>query len=593
MPSTVTEIKASAFSSTPLVTVNLNEGLEYLNSSSFGNCDSLRQITLPSTLRYCYSVPFSGCDNLKDIYVRAGLPPYCAGTCPVTASSMNNVVLHVPAMSQAAYKTQDGWRDFYTIEPMTSYRPTVFATSYDANIDIDNNLTNSNYNPTIETFRSDWNVETYGAITVNGNGAVNLSAYNAYYDYNRWFDYPNHTRPITALVNNVTMKTDKINTTLYLQRNNWAFLSFPYDIKVKDITPFNEGTTNFVVRKYSGENRAMGDMNYTWVKLNADDVIKANEGFIINLERLSNGYSQSYGGLYMPSADKEITIASGDVKIPLTAYPSEFTQNQGWNLIGNPYMCYYDTRFMDFTAPITVWSMRNNSYTAYSPTDDSYVLCPGEAFFVQCSGNGKSITFSKDGRQTNHEARTIAEARSAVQKNCERKIINIVLSDGERSDRTRIVLNENASASYELDKDAAKFISEEAPQIYSTGNGVRYAINERPAGNGIIALEASFIAGGAYTISLADNVDVDIALIDTEAGKSVSLREAKTYAFTASQGKSSRFVLQINGQTNGIEELNSDASDTSSASYNLAGQRINSKAANTIVIKNGKKMLVK
>ena len=589
LPYSLRTISEEAFRGNPLENVIINEGLETLSTRCFSNCKSLKKITLPSTLRYMYYEPFNSATALKDIYIRAGIPPYVNGRCPLSAVNMNDVVLHVPAMSQSIYKSTPGWSDFYTIEEMNNYRPTSFATSEERIIDIDDDLTNSNYKPVMTTFRSDWdNKFSYGSFTVNGSGAVNLSKYSACYDYKRLYEQDNKDRFMTSIVNNVPMTADSISTILYTYDNSWAFVSFPYDVKVKDIKPVLEGITNFAIREYSGENRAMGDMNYTWVKLNSESTLSAYKGYIISTERRMD-YNQYNSALEIPSS-KTCTIANKDVSIPLNAYPSEFTQNQGWNLVGNPYQCYYDTRYMDFTSPITVWNMRNRTYEAYNPKDDSYIFSPGEAFFVQCSGANQSITFSTEGRQTSRQVRAASNAKAMGESGNNRRIINLSLSDGKQTDRTRVVINEAASDAYELDKDASKFISTEAAQIYTVNGGVQYAINECPMGNGVMAVGTYFNADGEYSISLADDIDTGVALIDTQEGKSISLNDGKLYAFTAKAGYSQRFKLKV-GEATSISEITAEEKDTDW--YNAAGQRVNANAKGLKISRNGKKIVLK
>lgn len=604
MPSTLKTINHYAFQKSSLEKVVLNEGLEYIKTFSFAYCNSLKEITLPSTLIYLYDLPFYDNKSLKNIYVRAGVPPYLNGTCPLSNVELNDVVLHVPAMSQAAYKSTPGWSNFYTIESVNNYRPLVFAASDEYSIDMDYDLSMLPYKPTLQLLYSYWqrgnNTSlSYGAVTANGSGAISLSKYTGYYDYNEWYNHNDNGVYMTSLVNNLTLTADTLTTTLWTQDRTWAFVSFPYDIKVKDIKAIGDGDTQFAIREYSGENRAMGDMNYTWVNLDSESTLQANKGYIINTQRQVNGSNQYNSGLSMTSS-KATKIAKDNVSIALNAYPSEFTQNQGWNLIGNPYPCYFDTRYMDFSSPITVWNMRNKTYSAYSPQDDAYILSPGEAFFVQCSGNNQSISFSKEGRQTNKVVRTVNQSRAMAANPIERKIINLVLSDGKQTDRTRIVLNEKASYAYELDKDAAKFISNEAAQVYTIDHGVQYAINERPEGNGVISLGAHFCADGEYTLSLSDDDNslfngTDVTLVDTQDGKCQLLNEKKAYTFTAQKGICNRFVIKIGKSgTTGITELDKDyIKSTDTEWYNLSGQRVDAKSKGLLISRSGKKILVK
>ena len=55
-------------------------------------------------------------------------------------------------------------------------------------------------------------------------------------------------------------------------------------------------------------------------------------------------------------------------------------------------------------------------------------------------------------------------------------------SDGKVTDKTRVVFNARKRETYEVGCDAAKFMAEGVPQLYSLdGQGVKYA-NQRTSG---------------------------------------------------------------------------------------------------------------
>lgn len=63
--------------------------------------------------------------------------------------------------------------------------------------------------------------------------------------------------------------------------------------------------------------------------------------------------------------------------------------------------------------------------------------------------------------------------------------VNITLSNGENTDRTRVVFNNNAAIEYETACDASKFSTEGITQVYTMDTKVvKYAINERPTAHG-------------------------------------------------------------------------------------------------------------
>lgn len=387
---------------------------------------------------------------------------------------------------------------------------------------------------------------------------------------------------------------------MYTKNDRWAFISFPFNVKVSDIETISDGTTNWVIRKYDGQKRASGETSETWVRMTNDDVLNAGEGYIIQGSRYIGDSRQSNSGFLFKAindAKKNNIFITTDATVSLNEYASEFAHNRSWNLIGNPYPSYYDTRFMDFNAPITVWNMVNDTYTAYNPQDDSYILCPGEAFFVQRPVDKGNIVFSKEGRQTNRLVRTLEEpsrAKVNSQNASKRVIANITISDGENTDRTRVVLNDNALLDYEMDKDATKFMSSDLsiPQIYTTINGVNYAINERPEFDGIINLNIYVGKAGIYGISMPDAIEgYTVTLEDKVEGKSIVLNAGDVYNFSAKAGNSvGRFILHFTSETTGINDIKTTTIQNYPA-YSIDGVKVNNPTQNGIYIQNGKKVM--
>ena len=332
----------------------------------------------------------------------------------------------------------------------------------------------------------------------------------------------------------------------------WNFISFPYDVNVSDIV-VPEGVL-WVIRKYSGSDRAAMTGN-TWQNMTDGMVLKAGEGYIFHC------YDEDDDEVCVsfPSAsnDAGTLFAYDDVVKTLAEYPSEFAHNRSWNLVGNPYPAYFNTQEIEFDAPITVWN--GEGYTAYSLLDDSYVLTPNEAFFVQRPINAATMTFHKEGRM--HEVESASESY-APSFTCTRNasaarfVYNFLLADGSYTDRARLVVNEEAKAEYEVNCDASKFMSSNAdvPQLDITDGGVKYAIDERPLGNGVINLGAYFGKAGEHTISLASNPNEKVAVMLTDRlTGTVTNLSTDSYTFTAEAGASDdRFVIAL-ARTTDIE----------------------------------------
>ena len=371
---------------------------------------------------------------------------------------------------------------------------------------------------------------------------------------------------------------------------------------MSEIAPIAEGTTNWVVRRYDGEKRAAGETSSTWVRLGSDDILEAGKGYILQSSRYIDNNWQEYSGFRVPAIDdahKNDIFLADDAVVKLNEYESEFAHNRSWNLIGNPYPCYYDTRFMDFDAPITVWNIYNNTYTAYSPVDDSYVLLPGEAFFVQRPVDSESITFSKEGRQTNRTVRTIevpAKAKASAIAT-PRTVVNLTLSDGTSTDRTRLVVNEAATMDYEISRDANKFFSLDptAPQLYSVNGDIEYAINERPMNDGKFQIKARIAADGIYTIALDNTVEgYNVILEDNTTGKRTVLNK-ENYVFNVEHGNALfQFTIYLQSiPPTSIDRIENSDNANSEKLYRIDGIKAEGSVRGGLYIQNNKKVILK
>ena len=148
---------------------------------------------------------------------------------------------------------------------------------------------------------------------------------------------------------------------------------------------------------------------------------------------------------------------------------------------------------------------------------------------------------------------------------------------------------------YELDKDASKFMSTDAsvPQIYTTSNGVNYAINERPAADGFANLCVYIGSDDFFTITLDNEVDgCQVVLEDKVEGKKVVLTKEAGYTFLAKGGTyTNRFVLHFIDETMGIKEFISDIQNNG-AIFTTEGIRTMSQSKKGIYIQNGKKIML-
>lgn len=600
-PTTLYYIGGYAFSNNKsLSSIAFNEGLFQIADNAFNDCDALTEITLPSSLVLANESPFDYCDNLMKVTCLSIEPPYMTDQIPY-GLSMDGRELYVPALSLNVYKQTTGWDRFPTIKPI-DYLPENITVLGNLKLSLPESIP-ADYKPNVSVIygkKGGWYNE-YGSLTVNGDGVLSMSNFTMLWDPAYQYDYSDRNQNYCSLVNNSHLRSDKVEIDIDTRNDVWTFISMPFDVNVSEIEATASGMTNWVIRKYDGQKRAQGETSETWVKMTDSDVLQAGEGYIIQGSRYVDNNWQSWSRYNMKAVNntnKNNIFRTADAVVTLNEYESEFAHNRSWNFIGNPYPCYYDTRFMDFEAPITVWNMRNNTYTAYSPSDDSYILCPGEAFFVQRPIENANIVFSKEGRQTNRDVRVLeanARAKRVSENTIVRTIVNLSIANEKNTDRTRIVLNGNATLQYELDKDACKFMSTDitVPQIYTSFEGVNYAINERPVADGFVNLGTCFGSDDIYTITLDNEVEgYQVVLEDKAEGKSVVLTKGTGYMFSAKAGtNANRFVLHFVNATLGIEEI-TPGIQSNDAIYTVEGIRTDAPAKKGIYIQSGKKIML-
>ena len=177
--------------------------------------------------------------------------------------------------------------------------------------------------------------------------------------------------------------------------------------------------------------------------------------------------------------------------------------------------------------------------------------CPNEEY--------NTIGFPLQGRQLTSVIESQNAAKALNQAKQTRLVVNLSVSNGEMEDQTRVVLNEKASMAYETSCDASKFMSMDnsVPQIYTIDDeGTWYAINERPVGEGNVAL--GFYAGqdGDYTISVTRCDAKQVFITDNQTGETVDMTNG-SYSFSANAGTSNtRFMLCfVSNETTGINEI--------------------------------------
>ena len=582
LPPTLTHIGSSAFYNNSMESLVLPMNLEYLGEDAFEYCRKLKTVELPATPSiqwsssyYGYYQTFQDCTALEKVVCYSATPPRVYSN-PFYGVDCSKVTLVVPAFAIVDYKLDDYWHDFGSI--------TEGAEPPLLNIDGTLTLTN-NRRPANKT---DILLDEDARLTVGGNAPFEVGTLTFTCDLGG-DDYG-------QLINHTTaMSTDQMVSRVYANSNRWYFITPLHDVNIADIS-HSEGDASFIFRRYNGQNRAAAGPTGSWQNLTSN-TLKAGQGYILQTNKA--------GWLTMPATANGMAAAlvADDVTTPLATYNAPNAADASWNYVANPYPCHYDIYYLDMAAPITVWDYSNRTYRTYSPIDDDYALYPMEAFFVQKPAAQSQLLFQKEGRQFTKEVQRPAAARRQTDTN--RQLIDLLLTDGTITDRTRIVLNPMASTAYEAGADASKFFSSETdvPQLCTIdAEGNCLSINERPMANGTVALGIHATKPGTYTLSLgARTASQHVWLIDNEEHTQTLLVHPSSengesgYTFTINESNASthnRFMLLLGTATS----INTAAASQQQEQpiYDLQGRPVSeSRLQKGIYVKNGKKQVVK
>ena len=555
LPAQLESVGLRAFDGAPVTIESFPESLKAIGEVAFGGIRN-DTIVLPQSLKALTGNPFYACPNLvyaelscsevnqifqncnklETIVLRSPTMVTCSSKNLISENRVSQVTLKVPSYLVNTYKLDEYWYTYGNIEGFstadvdswTIYKPLVLGAR--------------------DRFEGtpDMSLRGGGSLKVNGEAAMTF--HNLYTETNvNDLDY---TTSLLSNCENLSIQ-GTYRHGYYVQGNTWYFVSLPFDVRVSDIE-LPAGAQK-AVRYYDGAQRAANGAGNSWKNYAEDDVITAGTGFILQTNK--------GGWLYFPALEgetKQYVVAYKEFAKALAENPSATAADGGWNLVGNPYQTFYNISHINFTAPITVWNVRARRYDAYSIIDDEFVLTPNQAFFVQCPEEVASIAFPLEGRQTSPEIVSAQAKRKPHMRGlvARRQLIDLTLSAGDASDRTRVVLNEAATEGYDLNADASKFMSLDAsvPQLYTLGtDGTAYAINERPEGDGRVSLGLYLPADGAYTLALTRQEGAKVYLFDRETGAETDLT-AGEYNFTARAGQTDkRFELRLEGgETTGI-----------------------------------------
>ena len=569
LPKTLKKIGNDAFRKTPLKEIILPPSLESIGTQAFSETD-LTEIRLPSSLKSIGGAAFGSCP-LKKVYTYTILPLAISSG---TFGNAANAELYLPETSSENYYFAAGWNSF--LSHTTFNEPyEYFYLNGDKEVNDDTGFIEGDGEN-----KPNADINAGGGLEVGGEEDETEGPKQPLGDVNVENDGNGNCG---SMIGNSNLWVDNLNIKINVKGGRWYFFAFPFDIKLDKITL--ENGSRCVWRYYDGEERANGKTG--WKDVNGNK-LNAAQGYI-----------------FQSSADDVLVLNIEDVRFKkedkyneLVAHMSDNLKDASWNFMGNPYLSYYDMNDMEYSAPVTVWD--GSKYVAIRPGDDDYHFTPFEAFFVQKPEGESNVGFDGDAQMTQTQSKDKKAKQAATRKMMvmnarakenPRKLVNLTLTAGEVTDGTRIVFNNAQSRAYESECDAAKFETQGVIQLFTIGDQQeRYAINERPADNGIVMLGFTVPSAGEFSIS-ASRMDTPVYLKDRETGALVDLSKG-AYNFTAKAGTNvNRFEVLMEATVTGINQVGTTEGEDAKV-YDLGGRRVKENGKGVYII-NGEKTLVK
>ena len=527
LPPTLKTIGAGAFNQCESLEKISLPGVETIDYSAFVSCYKLTEVRIPSTLKAIGDNAF-GYVNLKKVYTYT-VEPINIGQNTFSETVYKTGSLYIPKQSSNNYYWNTQWSQFSKLEEFDEpYKYFYLNKEYTLNDRF--------------TGEPDIDINPGGGIIVPGKpeqGDQDADTIHIKGDGKNW----------ASIIANANLNAKGLYIDITIKANRWYFFSFPFKVRKADISCGKN--VKFVFRTYNGGIRAEYGKG-GWIDLDSsEEYLYPGKGYIFQASldcTLSIKIEKNEFG----------KLPKVDVNTNLDIHTSTNEQNASWNFVGNPFTAFYDINDMGYTSPITRWNSDSKTYEAVRPGDDNAFLNPFEAFFVQCPKDNDDINFSGDKRltQTGRDKKMnsqMQKARMEGQFDVQRQIVNLTLSDGTTTDKTRVVFNPDKKAGYERDCDAAKFESNGASELYTVeALAGRLAINERPEGSVKIGYRAA--KAGEYTIA-AQRMDRQVLLRDNDLQITFDLTQGD-YHFTSDAGEfDNRFMLLIDNSTTGIGDI--------------------------------------
>ncbi len=334
------------------------------------------------------------------------------------------------------------------------------------------------------------------------------------------------------------------------------YVSFPFDVRVRDIFGAGVMGENWIIQKYNGAKRAeigwFAETSTFWETLPVDSILHKHEGYLLLLDRISfNDESSdlwykipSDGSIYLyfPSASHSIgTISDKDQPITVPSHVCSINRtftvdgvagtlshkntDSHWNVIGTP--LFATANAFTVGSPVAdgngetalqyyyAWNSSNNTLDARATFGTGVTFKSMHGYMVQYAGvvtfHGAAIT----------PASVVARRRVQVEPNyC---VELQLVSEENRTSHTYVELRENACDTFALNEDMYMMRSSKTVDLYSFAGAYDVAANVLSLSDHTVPLGLDVKRAGTYRFTMPSSFSGTVTLLDKTTGTRTNL----------------------------------------------------------------------
>ncbi len=409
--------------------------------------------------------------------------------------------------------------------------------------------------------------------------------------------------PQVGLIGTLTSAEANIQYEYITDYDHWYHFCLPFDGTLSTIhypmeyygdNVTEDNTGSWIVKRYAGEIRATGNYN-AWVDIETESAtaVTAGHGYIFwgapkkisvggaskqrskwGIQRIAMLIADFSTAASAEAANKSVGDLSSYSSVPGN---SGQLNDQGWNLIGNPYLVNLSgltTTSLKTGKLVHVedasgnwtgrWESNGDSYryiTVPSEHFDTYearalsyfdgstlakTLQAGQTFFVQMDGENTAVQFAASDRKAMMPA-LLASTATDVET-------GILMSDDTHSDEVNFWVKDGKTADYEQNADYPKTMNQTNFNIYGVhevGNLSWVAIGPEVA-EGEMPIGFQVPAAGDYLLSLSESYGVTdlehVYVTDHQMNPEVTvdlLYEAYEFHVNNAETNNTRFTVSI------------------------------------------------